>query len=598
MKKKWSILLLAVFLVLSAVCMGIANHLQHGSGSIEIIDGSFEDYGGVLTYKLYKPKSASASDKAPGVLLLHGYQNDHETCAAYAIELARRGAVVLCLDEYGHGSSTVGLKARGYVNHKVTVNYGLDNEKSGSFVSIGGAQRYRLMMNFSNLSFFDKRYTTDSDGNKLTDSSCGGIFAWAVLADMDIVDSSRMALSGHSMGTWSSWSVAAAYSGTEIEPKATVLQCGELFTDDCYDSSAIHFNNVLLLQAKYDEFSYFRDYKNVVNDSLLATPLRCEFLGCSAGEASWNRTYGSFADGTARRMQLLMTNHRLTTHHSEGLAVALDWFSSSLGFKSSIANTDQTYMTKEWLVLGAMGCVLLALIPLMSGIYILCSLAVIIANIKALPSVLGAIFKGAFTPEAAVGGAVGITLKSAVSSGLGRGLFSNEAGQGSAPIAHASSRTSEPVEQGLHGMFEVFFDTIVICTLTCLAVLMSGTGIEYVTGDKNVLPIDAFSTLFGEKFGSLTVAVSLLLFAFTTMITWSLYGVRCFEYLARTEKFSNIYRLLFMAAVVYGATVPLGLAYRISDTLNGIMTIPNLVAVLGLSGTVATLSKKYFASGK
>ncbi|MBQ5343494.1 MAG: alanine:cation symporter family protein, partial [Oscillospiraceae bacterium] len=148
------------------------------------------------------------------------------------------------------------------------------------------------------------------------------------------------------------------------------------------------------------------------------------------------------------------------------------------------------------------------------------------------------------------------------------------------------------------GMFEVFFDTIVICSLTCFAVLMSGVNIEYVTGDKNVLPIDAFATVFGEKFGSLSVAVSLLLFAFTTMITWSLYGVRCLEFLTGSRKFSNIYKIVFVAAVVYGATVPLGLAYRISDTLNGIMTIPNLVAVLGLSGTVTSLAKEYFSKNK
>lgn len=239
-----------------------------------------------------------------------------------------------------------------------------------------------------------------------------------------------------------------------------------------------------------------------------------------------------------------------------------------------------------------------ALIPLMSIIYLVCAVIVIAAHITSLPSVIASIFRGAFSPKAVIGGAVGITLKNAVSSGLGRGLFSNEAGQGSAPIAHAGSDTEDPVEQGLYGMLEVFFDTIVICTITCLAVLMSGVGIEYVTGDRNVLPIDAFATVFGEKFGSLSVAVSLLLFAFTTMITWSLYGVRCLEFLTGSRRFSGIYKIVFIAAVVYGATVPLGLAYRISDTLNGIMTIPNLVAVLGLSGTVTAMAKDYFARKK
>ena len=130
-------------------------------------------------YKLYTPKTATAETPAPGVLLLHGYQNDHETCAAYAIKLARRGAVVLCLGEYGHGSTTAGLINRGYVNHKVTVNYGEDSGEDGTFKTISGQTRYKVMMNFSNLSFFDKHYTTDADGNSMTDSSAGGSYAYA-----------------------------------------------------------------------------------------------------------------------------------------------------------------------------------------------------------------------------------------------------------------------------------------------------------------------------------------------------------------------------------------------------------------------------------
>lgn len=282
-------------------------------------------------YKLYTPKTATAETPAPGVLLLHGYQNDHETCVAYAIKLARRGAVVLCLDEYGHGSTTAGLINRGYVNHKVTVNYGEDSVEDGTFKTIGGQTRYKVMMNFSNLSFFDKHYTTDADGNSMTDSSAGGRYAYALLAAMDNVDPARLALSGHSMGTWSSWSVAANFCGTDVEPKAVVLQCGELFRDSAYDAENIHFNNVLLLQAKYDEFSYFHDYKNVVDDELLKSDLRTEFLGCTADEAAWNTTYGSFEDGTARRMELLNTNHRLTPHNAHGLATALTWFSDTIG---------------------------------------------------------------------------------------------------------------------------------------------------------------------------------------------------------------------------------------------------------------------------
>lgn len=363
-KTKW-IVMLAILLAASVVCMLFANLIQTDWGNVTVSDGRIETDDGVLTYKLYTPASAAADKSAPAVLLLHGYQNDHETCAAYAIELARRGAVVMALDEYGHGSSTVGLKDRGYVNHKVTVNYGNDSEADGTYVSIGGQLRYRVMMNFSNLSFFDKHYSADEDGNTIMDSSCGGIAAYAVLADMPEVDSSRIAISGHSMGTWSSWSVAAAYSGTEIEPKAVVLQCGELFRDSAYDSENIHFNNVLLLQAKYDEFSYFRDYQPTVTEDLLKSDLRLEFLGCSADEAAWDTTYGSFDDGSARRIEFLQTNHRLTTHNDTGLSAALDWFGSTIGLDLTVPASCHIAMLKETLVLVAMLLCLFAMLPLM-----------------------------------------------------------------------------------------------------------------------------------------------------------------------------------------------------------------------------------------
>ena len=365
---------LASFLILALVCMLFANIIQTNGGKVEVSLGSVEytvtgngiSNTGELVYKLYVPETATADNPAPAVLLLHGYQNDHETCAAYAIELARRGVVVMALDEYGHGWTTLGLKNRGYVNHKVTVNYGNDSEADGTFCEIAGVERYRIMMNFSNLSFFNEHYSTGTDGSELTDSSCGGIYAYAVLSQFDFVDSSNMALSGHSMGTWSSWSVAAAYSGTDIEPKATVLQCGELFRDSAYDSDSISFNNVMLLQAKYDEFSYFRDYQNTVTDELLTSDLRLEFLDCSASEAAWNTTFGSFSDGTARRIELLNTNHRLTTHNRHGLATALEWFDNAIGLDTSkYSYTDNAAMVKEYLVLFAMLLVLAAMFPLM-----------------------------------------------------------------------------------------------------------------------------------------------------------------------------------------------------------------------------------------
>ena len=372
-RTKWAVLL-GLLLICAFVALTIANGIQTDHGNIVVTEGVIDAYRGeggaehlgMLTYKLYTPRTATAENKSPGVLLLHGYQNDRETNAAYAIELARRGVVVLSLDEYGHGFSEPGLKERGYVNHTVKVNYGEESVELGTYKKAGGTVRYRLLMNFSNLSFFNDYYSKDEDGNAIYDSSCGGAAAYAVLATMDNVDSTRLGISGHSMGTWAGWSVAAAFSGTEYEPRATVLQCGELFRDSVYDTGKIHFNNVLLLQAKWDEFSYFRDYKRVVDDDLLKSDLRCEFLGTTADQAAWDTTFGSFEDGTARRMELLYTNHRLTTHNARGLAVALDWFKAAFSPESmnGLASMDQIAMGKEWLVLFAMLVTLLAMVPL------------------------------------------------------------------------------------------------------------------------------------------------------------------------------------------------------------------------------------------
>lgn len=365
---------LAIFLALILGifgCMALAHGIQTDHGAVQVSEGTIDVEGGSLAYKLYVPETATAENPAPGVLLLHGYQNDHETSAAYAIELARRGVVVMALDEYGHGATDLGLFSRGWVNHRVKVIFGEESEADGTYVSVGGADRFKLMMNFSNLSFFDDYYSKDEEGNAITDSSCGGIAAYAVLADMECVDASRLGISGHSMGTWSSWSVAAAYAGAtnadgvDISPKATVLQCGELFRNSVYDTETIYFNNVLLLQAKYDEFSYFRDYQNFVDDTVLHSEVRAEFLGCEVAEAAWDTTFGSFSDGSARRMELLETNHRLTTHDAAGLAVALDWFGEALGFGHPLGANDQVAMNKEWLVFAAMLMAVAAMLPLM-----------------------------------------------------------------------------------------------------------------------------------------------------------------------------------------------------------------------------------------
>ncbi|MBC5581619.1 hypothetical protein H8S23_08880 [Anaerofilum sp. BX8] len=368
-RRKWAGLL-AALLACSALCMALAYAVQTDFGGVRVTTQVLQTPRGEIAYKLYRPASATEQQPAPGVLLLHGYQNDKDTSAAYAVELARRGAVVVALDEYGHGSTAVPMRERGYVDHKLNTSYGLDREGDGSLVEISGPVRYRVMMNFSNLSFFRDRYSTDSHGNKIQDSSMGGIEGYALLAGLPYVDSTRLGISGHSMGTWASWSTAAAYAGAvgaqgkDIAPRAVVLQCGELFTEDAYDPGSTYFNNVLLLTAKYDEFNYFRDFQNTVSDALLDTPLRLGFLGVEDG-ARWNTTYGDFSDGSARRCELIRTNHRLTTHDGHAISAAMDWFGDALELDTDLAATDQRYQIKEIAGLAAMLLAIAAMIPLM-----------------------------------------------------------------------------------------------------------------------------------------------------------------------------------------------------------------------------------------
>ena len=243
------------------------------------------------------------------------------------------------------------------------------------------------------------------------------------------------------------------------------------------------------------------------------------------------------------------------------------------------------------------GAVAEKLVPAMAALFILCGLCVIVCNIGSLGKIFAMIFKGAFSAEAALGGAFGITIMTTIQKGVGRGVFSNEAGLGSAPMAHAASSESDPVKQGLYGVFEVFMDTIVICTMTALTVLCAvENGVPIVWGESagTELVSAAFGTVFGGKIGALIVAVSISLFALTTLLSWSLYGSRCCEYLLGTKSVP-VYQAIFVVAVVIGATLKLQLVWDIADTLNGFMAIPNLIALLGLSGVVIKLTKEHFA---
>ena len=234
------------------------------------------------------------------------------------------------------------------------------------------------------------------------------------------------------------------------------------------------------------------------------------------------------------------------------------------------------------------------LVPFMSFFYILSTLIVIGCNIGNIGTAFKNIFVGAFTPQAVCGAACGIAVKEALVWGLKRSAFSNEAGLGSAGIAHAAANTKGPVQQGLYGIFEVFADTLVICTLTGLAIIVSGVDIPFGATVSSELITAAFATIFGAKFASLFVAIALFLFAFSTILGWSLYGTRCTEYLLGT-KASKIYQVLFSAVVVIGATTSLEVVWNLADTFNGLMAIPNFIALFALSGVVAKLTKEHFA---
>ena len=246
------------------------------------------------------------------------------------------------------------------------------------------------------------------------------------------------------------------------------------------------------------------------------------------------------------------------------------------------------------------GAVTEKMVPTMAAIYIVAALAVVVTNIGAVPKIFGMIFQGAFNAEAALGGAFGITIMTTIQKGVGRGVFSNEAGLGSAPMAHAASSESNPVKQGLYGIFEVFMDTIVICTLTALTVLCgveSGVAIEWGQSAGTEVIAAAFSTVFGAKIGALLVAVGIGLFALSTILSWSLYGTRCCEYLMGTAK-TRVYQVFFICLIIIGATLELELVWNIADTLNGFMAAPNLIALLALSGVVVKLTKEHFAELK
>ncbi|GAB2490748.1 sodium:alanine symporter family protein [Alkalibacterium psychrotolerans] len=229
------------------------------------------------------------------------------------------------------------------------------------------------------------------------------------------------------------------------------------------------------------------------------------------------------------------------------------------------------------------------IVPFMAVIYIVGGLLIILLNIQLVPAAFDLIFRSAFTGTAAVGGFVGSTLTMAIRFGIARGVFTNEAGLGSAPIAHAAATTDHPVRQGMWGIFEVFADTIVLCTITALVIVMTGAWDSGIDGAA--LTTVAFDE--GMPFGGYIVTFGLVFFAFSTLLGWSYYGEKCIEFLFGPKSILP-YRLVFIPLIVVGAIGGLRAIWDLADTLNGLMALPNLIGLLLLSPVIVKLTKEYF----
>lgn len=233
-----------------------------------------------------------------------------------------------------------------------------------------------------------------------------------------------------------------------------------------------------------------------------------------------------------------------------------------------------------------------ALVPFMATAYVVCGLAVLVINLPAVPAAFAFIIESAFSPPAAVGGFSGALVKDMIQKGVERGLFSNEAGQGSAPIAHAAAETNNPVRQGLVAMLGTFIDTLVICSMTGLVIVVTGAWSSSEQG-ANMSTLAFSSAIPG---GEYIIALALLLFAFTTILGWAYYGERCFEYLFGVKSII-FFRVLWIAVIPVGALTELRTIWDLSGVFNGLMAFPNLIALLLLSPVIFKLTRNYFCAG-
>ncbi len=240
-------------------------------------------------------------------------------------------------------------------------------------------------------------------------------------------------------------------------------------------------------------------------------------------------------------------------------------------------------------------------VPFMAILYVLCGLIIIISNITAVPDALRRIFVGAFNPQAVAGGIVGITIKVAMQKGVARGIFSNESGLGSAPIASAAAKTNSCVRQGLVTMTGTFIDTIIVCTMTGLAIIIAGSWVPELGLEGAAITINAFQTAlpFPAQVSAFLLMLCLVFFAFTTILGWDYYSERCLEYLVGGRKWMvKVYRWLYIAAVFVGPYMTVKAVWTIADIMNGLMALPNCIALLALSGVVAKETREYFAKAR
>ena len=243
------------------------------------------------------------------------------------------------------------------------------------------------------------------------------------------------------------------------------------------------------------------------------------------------------------------------------------------------------------------------IVPFMAILYVGCALILVFSNITKIPDAIVMVCKSAFSPEAVVGGGIGITMKMAMQKGIARGIFSNEAGLGSAPIAAAAARTKEPVRQGLVSMTGTFFDTIIICTMTGLSIVLTGAWEPAINGDLvgAAVTVEAFQKglPFSDNICAFLLMLCLTFFAFTTILGWDYYSERCLQYLVGDrEGVIKAYRYIYILAVLVGPYLTVSFVWTMADIFNGLMAIPNLIALVALSGVVATETRKFLEKHK